>query len=166
MTGIETKFEFAPRNYTFYRGKRFVRISCRPPKASPAPEIKWLWNGRIINPSTIPNFATVNYNDPLGLLYHALEIRKPSSGLAGNYSCVASNVGGRRFSKFTFTEIRKSNDVITLINWPFCLLSSSIFGSERNFLPSLFYFVCGKHTTKNLANIYYCFIKILYWISI
>jgi len=107
LIGIEENFQFIPRNQTFYRGLRFIRISCRPPVSDPAPKITWLWNDRKVNPHSVPNFATSNYLDPRGVLYNALEIRNPGTVLAGNYSCVASNVGGERISDFTVTEIRK-----------------------------------------------------------
>ena len=113
--GIEEKFQFSPRNHTFYQGLRFIRISCRPPKSSPEADVDWLWNDRKINPFTVSNFAKVVYNDPLGVLYHALEIRKPTGALAGNYTCVAKNVGGTRFANFTVTEIRKYLSVWLLL---------------------------------------------------
>ena len=106
VSGIEEEFQFIPQNKTFYHGQDFLRFSCIPPKGNPTPRIHWTWNGEIVVKS-MTNFAVTNYKDPTQTLFYALEIRRLSSNLAGNLSCVATNVGGSRHSKFTLTEICK-----------------------------------------------------------
>ena len=68
----------------------------------------------------------ISYNFILGVLYQALEIRLTSSGLTGNYTCVASNV---------WTDV--DSPILLLLKY---VISITSFPQLAFFLATLFLF--------------------------
>ena len=65
-------------------------MRCHPPKGRPAPQISWMQNNKLIDPSSDKNFIVTGEG-------HLIVVAARLADTA-NYTCVAENVASKRFS--------------------------------------------------------------------
>ena len=86
---LRKDFEVPPYSDQSLQGRQ-VEVRCHPPKGRPAPEVYWLKDG-----------VRLGEGDPSYLVTSEghLILVSASPADSGNYTCVAENIAGRRFSK-------------------------------------------------------------------
>ena len=85
---MKKAFEVPPYSDQSAQGRQ-VEVRCHPPRGKPEPEIHWMKDGRVIAEDD-PNYIVTSE----GHLILVAARREDT----GNYTCVAENVAGKRFS--------------------------------------------------------------------
>ena len=86
---LKKHFEVPPYSQQVSRGGQ-VEMRCHPPKGRPAPQISWMQNNKLIDPSSDKNFIVTGEG-------HLIVVAARLADTA-NYTCVAENVANRRLS--------------------------------------------------------------------
>lgn len=109
ISGIDNKFQIAPRTRFFYATNNFLRVSARLPKGIEPINVQWRQARKLIVKKTHPLFSPTLYKGPTGKLFHALDIRTPTIVQSDVYHVSAFNLGGVVHKEFRLILARESH---------------------------------------------------------
>ncbi|ESO83263.1 hypothetical protein LOTGIDRAFT_236713 [Lottia gigantea] len=89
MAYIKKRFQKNPVDLSTMEGM-MAALPCTPPEALPRPTVHWLFNGKRLDSKLGTNIVQPDDN--------SLVFVNPTQDLAGDYTCVAENVAGKRTS--------------------------------------------------------------------
>lgn len=113
MTDINHNFEWEPMPTTGLIGKS-AEIRCLAPDGEPKPQIHWLKNSMPIDKSHQKRYI-VSHDG-------SLLINDVRASDAANYTCVAENVAGKRFSEPAMFTVSANRGWSEWSNWTSCEL--------------------------------------------
>ena len=94
-------FVQAPKSNFYYPNSDFIRISFIIPNGVRTPSVSVLLNKKLVDSVSFPRHTVTLYKGPSGILYNALDISQPGDISEGDYSVIASNLGGTVAANFS-----------------------------------------------------------------
>ncbi|XP_067654889.1 hemicentin-1-like isoform X2 [Haliotis asinina] len=97
---LKKRFQTDPKKSQTVDAGSTVELACQPPVGNPTPTVSWLFNGDVVDDTEDDNIMVSSDG--------SLTISEARMTDDGNYTCVAENVYGKRYSKSAVVSVTGS----------------------------------------------------------